>query len=139
MESKSGIEAVYETLRCDGFDPLALWDTVEQDLSLLSELVRLFSDEYPQMLLDIEQAVTQKDAISLSRAAHKLKGALLQLAAPKAASLAADLENCAHCVSLTNLEGLVNQLRGEVDSLLPVLKTMVSNPTTRRSNRGEHN
>lgn len=139
MDSNTGIEAVYESLRCDRFDAIALWETVGQDTRLLSELVRIFSEEYPQMLLTIEQALTKKDAVSLSKAAHKVKGALLQLAAPKAASVAADLESCAHSVSLTNLSPLANQLRGEVESLLPLLKAMLPEAMRQHNNRMEHN
>lgn len=126
MELNTGFEGEYDSARREQLDRPVLWKTVEQDMRLLSELVDIFLAEYPGALHTIEQALKQGDADGLRRASHKLKGALVQLAAPKAAAIAEELERSASVAPAQNLGPLADKLRSEVDSLVPLLKAMIS-------------
>lgn len=126
MESNTRLEAEHQAARSERFDPSALWEAVGEDMKLLSELVQIFSIEYPDILSSIEHSIKQGDTIGVRRASHKLKGALFQLAAPKAAGMAESLERCANARPAKDLAFMVEQLRAELDSLLPLLNAMIS-------------
>ena len=55
----------------------ALLERVGGDMDLLRELVDLFMDDSLQLVDRIRQAVTSKDADELEKAAHGLKGSVL--------------------------------------------------------------
>lgn len=117
---------MWESLKGEGFDPLDLWEIVGQDKALLSKAVQIFSAQYPEMLRAIENAIKQRDEAGVRKVSHKLKSALLQLAAPKAAAAAAELENSAiGGASQEHLAPFVDALRVECDSLLRSLTTMI--------------
>ena len=116
---------MWDSLRSDGFDPLDLWEIVGQDRGVLCRAVQIFSAQYPEMLQNIGRAATQGDEAGVRKVSHKLKSALLQLAAPKAAGAAARLENSAIGASPENLAPLVDELRVECDSLLRSLTAMI--------------
>lgn len=97
-------------------------------MDLLRQLVRIFADEYPGMLQEIAAAAELQDTAALRKATHKLKGSLLQFAAPAAVAAAAELENCAVLNRLNEAATLVAKLRTEADSLLQLLQTMISGP-----------
>lgn len=97
-------------------------------MDLLRQLVRIFADEYPGMLREIEKSAASRDAACLRKASHQLKGSLLQFAAPAAAAVAAELENCAALNRLNEAASLAGKLRAECDSLLQLLQTMISAP-----------
>jgi HPt (histidine-containing phosphotransfer) domain-containing protein len=62
------------------------------DRGLLVELAGIFLEETPETLSRMAQALERDDAKSMARLAHRLKGALLTLAAPAAAEAALALE-----------------------------------------------
>jgi CheY-like chemotaxis protein len=62
------------------------------DRGLLVELAGIFLEETPDTLSRMAQALEKDDANSVARLAHRLKGALLTLAAPAAAEAALALE-----------------------------------------------
>lgn len=97
-------------------------------MDLLRQLVRIFSDEYPLMLKEIERTAESQDAAGLRKATHKLKGSLLQFAAPAAVAAAAGLENCAALDRLDEAPTLIAKIRAEGDSLLQLLQAMISAP-----------
>jgi HPt (histidine-containing phosphotransfer) domain-containing protein len=116
---------MWESLRNDAFDPIDLWEIVGQDRGVLCKAVEIFSARYPEMLHNIEQAAKQGDETGVQKVSHKLKSALLQLAAAKAAATAAELENSAIGASPEKLAPLVDELRVECDSLLRSLTVMI--------------
>jgi two-component system, sensor histidine kinase and response regulator len=69
-----------------------LLERIDGDRVFLAELVELFRTDYPEQIRKSREAVVNDDALALQRAAHGLKGALKNLAAPIAADLAAELE-----------------------------------------------
>ncbi len=91
------------------------------DRALLDELTRIFLEETPETLRKIEQALEARDARAVERLAHRLKGALLTLAAPAAAEAALDLET-------TGTEESYRRLRREVARLEEELKSLALEP-----------
>jgi two-component system, sensor histidine kinase and response regulator len=126
MELNSGLEGGRDSVIREQLDRDALWQMVEQDMRLLSELVDIFLAEYPGTLRSIEEALEQGDVAGLRRASHKLKGALVQLAASKAAAIAEALERSTTVAPAKNLGLMVDKLRTEVNCLAPLLKSMIS-------------
>lgn len=125
----------WETLRSEKFDPLALWQRVGEDMRLLREVVQIFARESPQMLRRMEEAIERRDARGLQKASHRLRGSLLQFAAPAASSAAADLEKSATLLfveqstdrnSTEQAKAFLNKLRAEIDVLMQALRAMTS-------------
>ena len=117
---------LWESLRSEQFDPLALWQRVGEDTQLLCELVRIFTAEYPEIIRRIEQALQVRDAAQLQKASHLLKGSLLQLSAFGAAGAAAELEDSASRSRLESSSQLIEKVKIEIDCLMQMLKTMTS-------------
>jgi HPt (histidine-containing phosphotransfer) domain-containing protein len=125
--------SMWNNLSSDRFRPFALWERVGGDMDLLRELVDIFSVEYPRMMRDIEFAVEQRDSKRLLKASHKLKGSLLQFAAPVACQAAANLETASEEMSAEKACALVMKLKSEVDSLMHALQAMTSHSPSQES------
>lgn len=118
-------EPAFDDLKSSAFDPDALWNRVDGDGDLLRDLVAVFAIEAPAMLSRIGKAIEAGDATDLEKGGHKIKGSLLQLAAPAAAATAGRLEALASSGTLAGTETLRNTLRQEVDFLMTKLDAMV--------------
>lgn len=93
---------------------------------MLREVIQTFATESAQMLRNIEQAIQQNDVAALHNAVHRLRGSLLQLAAPAASAAAADLETSVLCASKGEVAHSLEKLRAEIDSLMRALVSMAS-------------
>jgi two-component system, sensor histidine kinase and response regulator len=62
------------------------------DFELLKEITGLFLKEIPQLMATLQGAIQSGDAVSLQRAAHKLKGSVGNFAAQPAFDAASTLE-----------------------------------------------
>ncbi len=93
------------------------FETVGGDRRLLLDLINVFLDEHPRMLLDIQKAVTNHDLKVLKRSAHGLKGALNYLGARHAADLAIQLEESNAVSSPGKLQQLVAELQIAIHDL----------------------
>ena len=129
---------MWESLTSERFDPSTLWQRVDGDMQLLTELLKIFAAEYPELLVKIDSAIRDGDAGTLREASHKLKGSLLQFSAPVAAQAAADLERQAASNSLTDVVLSVNRLKMEIDFLVRLLQAMVSTGQARVNKAGEN-
>ncbi len=87
------------------------------DRALLDELTRIFLEENPETLRKIGEALEARDAKAVERLAHRLKGALLTLAAPAAAKAALDLEMSGTGESFERLRQEVSRLEDELKNL----------------------
>jgi len=96
------------------------------DRALLAELTGIFLEETPETLSRIELALEAQDAQAIERLAHRLKGALLTLAAPAAARAALELETAAGAGSVT--PEALDRLRHEVGRLEEKLKSLFLQP-----------
>ena len=129
--------AMWENLKSERFDPFVLWRVVGEDMQLLSHVVHIFSNEYPGMLRDLEDGARARDAAALRKASHKLKGSLLQFAAPLAASAAADLERCAGNDGMENAPALIAAVKKETDFVIQMLQAMTSPQRTDAKSESE--
>ena len=104
-----------------GLDRTAMLATVEQDLELLRELVEIFLAEVPGLLAQIRSGVEEKHAEKVERAAHTLKGALLNSGARRACEVARQLEIRGREARLGDLAQLVSRLESEVTQVCRAL------------------
>jgi len=93
-------------------DFTALLARVENDTTLLEEMIELYLGSSRRLLTEIESGVRTRDAGTVQRAAHALKGALQNLSAGPCAQAALQLE----------LQGRSGEL-GSIDPALVELKT----------------
>jgi HPt (histidine-containing phosphotransfer) domain-containing protein len=105
------------------FDPKATLARVEGDIELLVALIEMFADQSASLLNDIRTAITCRDAATLEKAAHKLKGTLGTFGAKDVSALAHSLESMGRIGVLsgaaetaTQLETQVAQLKRELHS-----------------------
>jgi CheY-like chemotaxis protein len=94
---------------------------LDGDRDLLQNLIQLFIETTPQMLLDIQTAITQNDATALSRAAHKFKSSLGPFGADSALKLTKTLEEKGKQNDLQGAPELFASLQKEVDQLFQEL------------------
>ncbi len=74
------------------FDREAALARVGDDEELLTELVKIFLDDYPKSMTAIEDAVARQDPPLLEHAAHTLKGAVANFGADAVVREACELE-----------------------------------------------
>jgi len=98
------------------------------DRALLAELTGIFLEETPETLLRVEQALEAQDLKAIERLAHRLKGALLTLAAPAAAKAALELETAASSGTGGATREAFDRLRREVSRLEEELKGLALEP-----------
>lgn len=70
-----------------------LSERLSGDNDLLDQVIELFEDSYPQLLGDIDEAIASRNAESLRRGAHTLKGMVSNLGGDMLAQAAYELEN----------------------------------------------
>ncbi|PYU10577.1 MAG: hypothetical protein DMG29_17240 [Acidobacteria bacterium] len=102
-------------------DRATLMERLEGDAGLLAEMVGLFLQDYPRLLAAMREAVARGDAKSLERAAHTLKGAVSNFAAPAATAAALRLELMGRQANLTQAEEALAALEAELDRLKSLL------------------
>jgi CheY-like chemotaxis protein/HPt (histidine-containing phosphotransfer) domain-containing protein len=88
---------------------------------VLRDLIELFCEEYPKLMDTMREAISEGKATELERAAHTLKGALLQFAARPAADAALHLERLACDGDLSEALNGWKTLEAEISRLLPEL------------------
>ena len=99
-----------------------LLDRVAGDMDLLLEVVDLFMDDSRRLLDRIREAVTEKDAEELERAAHALKGSVLNFEARTVADIARNLETMGRNRDLAQAESEVAELEKQMGALRAELK-----------------
>lgn len=113
-------------LKSERFDPESLWDRIDGDVELLRELIEVFAQEGPRMMGRIEEAIRQGSPLDLEKAAHKMKGSVLQFSGTAAAAVAGRLEEKGRNGSVVGAELLLEQLKQEVGQLQEVLNSMMT-------------
>jgi HPt (histidine-containing phosphotransfer) domain-containing protein len=79
----------------------AALNALEGDRELLRRIVDLFLLQAPQLLEEVREAISRRDALTLERAAHKLRGSVTNFAAKNAYDAALRLESMGHGGDLT--------------------------------------
>jgi PAS domain S-box-containing protein len=102
-------------------DEATLLARFEGEPELLKDVVRLFLDDYPNMLNGIRGAAERGDAEAMERAAHKLKGAVANFAAPAAYDAALRLEVMGRGGHLDQAAEALGGLESALEELKPML------------------
>jgi CheY-like chemotaxis protein len=95
----------------------------EGDPDFLAEIVNLFLETYPALLSEIENAVLQKDAAALGRAAHTMKGAVANFGARAVVDQAKELEMMGKSGDLASADDAAQSLRALMNKLVPELES----------------
>jgi HPt (histidine-containing phosphotransfer) domain-containing protein len=103
-----------------------LMERVDGDYELLKELISIFIEELPQQLRDIEGAINNQDSDKLRKSAHRLKGAVGNLAAEEAYEIAAQMELLGSRGELSSARYLYSDLKKQLKSVLIAMKLLVS-------------
>ena len=114
----SGATPIANTPAANAFDIDAALKHVEADRDLLDEIVRIFSDQSPRTVSEIQNAIRAADFSLVERAAHSLKGAASNLCATGVTQSAAELEESARSGNLSSVRERFQLLEREVEKLL---------------------
>jgi two-component system, sensor histidine kinase and response regulator len=99
------------------FDPDLALELLAGDPELLGEVVQLWLEDTPQCLVEIREGVAASDRSAIGRAAHRLRGSLVTLAAGLATAAAERLENLAAAGNLATIADAAAVLETEVARL----------------------
>lgn len=99
-------------------DWISLRENCAGDESLVNEVLDLFRAEAQTLLADVSKAIASGDGVSIKRASHRLKGALVSLGAKPATNVARDLEVCGAEGHLDQATQLYEKLEHEMSRLM---------------------
>jgi two-component system sensor histidine kinase/response regulator len=102
-----------------------LLERVGGDRKALAELVRIFRADSPKRVARIREAIREGDPAALRAAAHALKGAVSNFAAPPATEAALRLQKMAEAGRLAGAQSALDRLEQEIKALLASLATIV--------------
>jgi len=102
----------------------SLLERVGGDMDLLKELVELFMDDSLLLVDRIRQSVMRKDADDLEKAAHGLKGSVLNFGAKSVADIAQALETMGRNRDITQAQNVVAELAKQIEAMRAELKAM---------------
>lgn len=114
----------FESLRSQSFDPAALWERLSGDVELLRDLVRIFCEEYPELLESLARAIQRRSYSDVQKFSHKLKGSALQFSGTGVAELAGFLEEMGASRSLDGATRIFARLKQEIANLVHSLRSM---------------
>jgi two-component system sensor histidine kinase/response regulator len=107
-------------------DEARLLERVGGDTGALTELIDVFLADAPALLNQINAAIDAKDARALRVAAHTLKGAVSNFAAPSATEAAARLQRIGEGGDLDAARATSHDLGRELDQVFNALGAIVS-------------
>jgi HPt (histidine-containing phosphotransfer) domain-containing protein len=106
----------------DVIDWNALKENCAGDDGLVNEILELFQKEGPTLLADVQKAVGSSEGQAIKRTAHRLKGALVSLAATPATNVAKELEAAGAQNDVARAKDLQGKLEEEMQRLLGLLQ-----------------
>jgi PAS domain S-box-containing protein len=109
-------------------DEVRLLERVGGDREALRELVDVFLTDAPSLLARIKEAIDAKDTRAVQAAAHTLKGAVSNFAAPSATEAAARLQQTSEGNDLGSAGAALDVLQREVERVRDALSALVSKP-----------
>lgn len=107
-------------------DRAALFSRIGQDMNLFRELVKLFLEDSVLLLDRIRAAIERDDAAELERAAHALKGSVLNFEAKVVADLALGLELMGRAGDLVQAKKVAAELDKQMEALRAELQAMAT-------------
>jgi PAS domain S-box-containing protein len=106
------------------FDMAAALQRVEGDRDLLDEIIRIFIDECPRILADLQREFDAADLRKVERSAHTLKGSASNLGALVVSQSAAEMEAKSRAGDLPGAKAVLARLEHELKSLLVELESI---------------
>ena len=119
--------STYQQVVEQPFDELTALEGVGGDADILTEVAKIFLEESPKRLHDIQDAVKTADSRSLEKAAHTLKGSVAIFGATAASEAARRLETMGRSRDLIHAEGAYTTLEEEIRRVNSVLVTRRDN------------
>jgi PAS domain S-box-containing protein len=124
---KNELSLVLERVRPDspgGLDREVALARVGGDEELLREIGQLFLIEYPQLLAQMDQAISAADAVRLERVAHSLKGSVSNFGAAHATEAALALEKLGRNAQWDQVDAALAALRSRLESLRSQIQSL---------------
>jgi HPt (histidine-containing phosphotransfer) domain-containing protein len=112
-----------------------LLERVGGDRKALAELVRIFTEDAPKQVVRIRKAIRENDGAELRAAAHALKGAVSNFAAPPATEAALRLQKMGESGHLEGADGALLKVEKEIEALLASLAAAVRRPARKAASR----
>ena len=109
-------------------DANELLERIGDDREFLAELLVTFRDDSANQLSHIHTALDAGDPLALTHAAHSLRGALSNLAARHAASLAAEMEAAGRSPDLAKAGSVLRDLEPELGRVIDALSALCQEP-----------
>jgi CheY-like chemotaxis protein len=106
-----------------------LLERVGGDRKALAQLVRIFRADSPKQAARIRKAIEERDAPALRSAAHAVKGAVSNFAAPAATEAALRLQRMGDTGHLAGAEGALDRLEREIGRALEALAEAAPKPS----------
>ncbi len=100
---------------------------VDQDEDLFQTLVELFIEQAPLDMAATQAALDTGDSEALFRAAHRMKGAILQFSAPRVFEATKELEALGKAGTLDRAVTVCAQVDRELQQLIAALRAYVAN------------
>ncbi|MCP3942290.1 MAG: Hpt domain-containing protein [Desulfobacteraceae bacterium] len=100
-----------------------LKEIMDDDMELIQECFTDFLSDCPQLLNEIQDAITKKDPDQINQNAHKLKGTLKYLAAESAANAAIAVESAGSDHDFQDLDKKFLALEDECRKLIDFIKS----------------
>jgi PAS domain S-box-containing protein len=104
------------------FDVRAALARTQGREGLLREVIDLVREDYPRLLDQIRTAVATHDSAILQSAAHRLKGSVANLSAPRAVAVAQRLESIGRAGDFSDAQAACCQLEEEMARLEEALR-----------------
>ncbi len=101
---------------------------VDEDGSVLAEVIQMYLDEVPQHLADLRAAWSRRDGAALGRSAHALKSASFNVGAKGVGELCKRLEKQGKSGALSDAEELVAAITALLDRVQPALRAEMRQP-----------
>jgi HPt (histidine-containing phosphotransfer) domain-containing protein len=105
----------------ESFNFAELFERVDNDRELLKELLKIFQKDFPRHRQELLAAVAAGDMKRVATTGHTLRGIFANLAAGRAAGLAASVERLGNNSDAAGLAETVQALETETAALLPLL------------------
>jgi CheY-like chemotaxis protein len=103
----------------------------ENDWSFFEEIAEVFLSDYPRQIDSLRSSAEIGDAASFQRAAHSLKGMLLNFQAERPAEKALRLETQGRAGELSSTGPLIEELAGEIKPLEEQLRQLIERGMTK--------
>jgi HPt (histidine-containing phosphotransfer) domain-containing protein len=94
------------------------------DDSFLRELIQIYLEDSPQRIAEIESSLEQGDALTLTRAAHSLKGSSSNFGAAQLRAISEKIERLGRDGNLGEVPAQLPQLKREFEGVKTALEAL---------------